>query len=126
MMKWVILLGSFWASNALACGDTGLPMMSSDNDAPRVELIIEDMPLSQPFSMEIKFCDDADIQSVSVDAIMPAHQHGMNYTPVIVDLGDGSFRVDGMLFHMLGVWEIQVGLVQDKGVTRYTQTTTLK
>lgn len=101
-------------------------MMSSDNDAPRVELIIEDIPLSQPFSMEIKFCDDADIQSVSVDAIMPAHQHGMNYTPVIVDLGDGSFRVDGMLFHMLGVWEIQVGLVQDKGVTRYTQTTTLK
>lgn len=125
-MKWVILLGSIWAGNALACGDTGLLMMSSDNGAPRVELVIEDIPLSQPFSMEIKFCDDADIQSVSVDAIMPAHQHGMNYTPVIVDLGEGSFRVDGMLFHMLGVWEIQVGLVRDKGVTRYTQTITLK
>ena len=37
---------------------------------------------------------------------MPAHQHGLNYAPEVSALGDGTFRVDGLLFHMPGLWEL--------------------
>ena len=117
---------SLWPGFALACDNAGLPMISLDKEAPRVELSLEGMQLSQPFSVEIKLCGDAHVKTLSVDAIMPAHQHGMKYTPTIVDLGDGMFRVDGMLFHMPGVWEIQVDVVQETSVTSYSKTTTLE
>jgi hypothetical protein len=44
--------------------------------------------------------------SLSVDASMPEHRHGMNYTPEITRQNADSFRVDGLLFHMPGDWEL--------------------
>lgn len=44
--------------------------------------------------------------SLSVEAIMPEHHHGMNLMPQINYEKDGSFKVDGMLFHMPGLWRI--------------------
>ena len=43
---------------------------------------------------------------LSIDASMPEHQHGMNTVPVAAPNGDGTFFVEGMLFHMTGYWEI--------------------
>ena len=126
MINWAILLGLLWASSALACDTTGKPLISLDKDAPRVEVFLEDMKLAQPFSVQIKVCDHVDVIKLDVDAIMPAHQHGLNYTPTIVDVGDGVYRVDGMLFHMPGIWEIRVNLTQETGVIRYTRTVTLR
>ena len=37
---------------------------------------------------------------------MPEHKHGMNYRPTIVSLGSGRYRVEGMVFHMPGRWEL--------------------
>jgi hypothetical protein len=116
MKMLALLLGSLWSSGALACGNTEVLMSASDIDAPRVAFVVD----------KLKICDDIDIASLRVAAIMPAHQHGMNYTPTIVELTGGEFRADGMLFHMQGVWEIQVELVQETGVIQYTQTVTLK
>ena len=126
MINWAILLGLLWANSALACDTTGKPLISLDKDAPPVEVFLEDMKLAQPFSVQIKVCDHVDVIKLDVDAIMPAHQHGLNYTPTIIDVGDGVFRVDGMLFHMPGIWEIRVNLTQETGVIRYTRTVTLR
>ena len=53
---------------------------------------------------------------VLVDADMPAHKHGMNTKPEMVNQGDMRHHVDGMLFHMKGDWVITVE-VTSKGRT---------
>ncbi len=45
---------------------------------------------------------------LEVDAGMPQHNHGMNVKPQIKALGNGHFRVEGMLWHMLGLWKVTV------------------
>ena len=42
---------------------------------------------------------------------MPAHGHGMNVEPKALELGDGRYRVDGMLLHMTGEWLLGVDVV---------------
>ncbi|WP_319546338.1 hypothetical protein [Ruegeria conchae] len=57
---------------------------------------------------------------------MPAHQHGMNYTPKVTALDGGTFRVDDMLFHMPGLWELQVDVdINDQSIF-YTSKIALK
>lgn len=64
--------------------------------------------VGQPFMLIMNVCtkggDAAEL--VRVDATMPEHKHGMNYVPTIKGLGDGRYRVDGLLFHMPGSWEV--------------------
>lgn len=58
--------------------------------------------------MEVQLCDTGGVsnaQLTGVDARMPAHKHGMNYRPTIRPLGNGRFRIDGMMLHMAGQWE---------------------
>ncbi|WP_421998956.1 hypothetical protein [Reyranella sp.] len=64
--------------------------------------------VGEPFSLLFNVCTKRDnpAELVAVDAVMPEHKHGMNYRPTIVSLGEGRFRVDGMIFHMPGRWEI--------------------
>ena len=45
---------------------------------------------------------------VALDAVMPDHRHGMNYRPTIVGNGEGRFRVEGVVFHMPGRWELAI------------------
>lgn len=48
--------------------------------------------------------------TVTVDAIMPAHRHGMNTFPRITQTGPGHFVVTGMRFHMPGQWEMYIDI----------------
>jgi hypothetical protein len=50
-----------------------------------------------------------------VDAMMPEHQHGMNYRPRLVDLGAGRWRAEGLMFHMAGRWELRFDVVEAGG-----------
>ncbi|BBK41281.1 hypothetical protein STVA_13010 [Allostella vacuolata] len=43
---------------------------------------------------------------VRVGAWMPDHGHGMNYATILTAEGDGYWRIDGMMFHMPGRWEL--------------------
>lgn len=66
---------------------------------------------NQHFSIDLKVQRAADLEEdyeLSADADMPAHRHGMNTTPETTKLGADHYRVDGMLFHMLGDWVITV------------------
>jgi hypothetical protein len=60
---------------------------------------------SRHFSLQVRLCP-AGAELLAVDATMPAHRHGMNYRPSLHPLGDGRWRVDGLLFHMSGAWEL--------------------
>ncbi len=84
------------------------------------------IPLAQPFSVQISVCAEATVHQVRVDAFMPAHQHGLNYAPEVSALGDGTFRVDGLLFHMSGLWELQADVEFSGRSVSYTSEISLK
>ena len=79
------------------------------------------IPMAKHFALEVQLCSK-DIASNArlrkVDASMPEHRHGMNYRPVITALGSGRFRVDGMMFHMAGRWQLAFEVQAGKEMTR--------
>lgn len=66
----------------------------------------------QPFSLQLQLCPASAVLT-RVDATMPEHRHGMNYKPSLQDLGAGRWRVDGLLWHMAGRWELRFDVQQD-------------
>lgn len=70
----------------------------------------------QPFALHVQLCP-AQAVLTRVDASMPEHRHGMNYRPSLHPLGGGRWRVDGLLWHMAGRWELRFD-VQHGGSTR--------
>lgn len=61
------------------------------------------IPIGKPFALQIVPCNAAP-ERLTVDAVMPAHRHGMNYHPKVIKTKNG-FRAEGLLFHMPGEWE---------------------
>lgn len=61
------------------------------------------------FAVTITVCPKAGVQppeSVSVDAFMPEHRHGMNYKAQVTSASPpGSYHASGLMFHMPGRWE---------------------
>jgi hypothetical protein len=64
--------------------------------------------VGQPFTVEVVACvgSDKTPRRIRIDARMPAHGHGMNYTPTEKKLGPGHARFEGLVLHMPGHWEI--------------------
>lgn len=76
------------------------------------------VPLAADFSVIVTVTDGTDPvmdATVSVDATMPAHGHGMNTNPSTVSNGDGTYAATGLLFHMEGWWEIAVTIDSAEG-----------
>lgn len=79
--------------------------------------------LAQHFALEVQLCDKAGISDARLqkaDATMPEHRHGMNYRPTITPLGGGRFRVDGMMLHMAGRWQLAFEVRADAAAIRFT------
>lgn len=74
------------------------------------------IPLNQHFRLLLNVQNAQNRQpapdnlQLSLDATMPAHNHGMNVKPALKPLGQGRYEVQGLLFHMAGYWEIDVQL----------------
>lgn len=110
-----VMAGTLTAAATLLAGCT-VPRPPRFADDPKVESAIgnyavyyrlpEPLPLNEPFALEAWVEPALDDAQLIVDAGMPHHHHGMNQQPTIARLADGSFAVDGMLFHMPGYWEI--------------------
>gem|GEM_PF-1029946 len=69
------------------------------------------------FSMDVVLHDEgAPVldAKLHVTADMPAHGHGMVQLPQIEALGNGRFRIDGMLLHMRGSWQLRFAVVIDR------------
>ena len=69
------------------------------------------IPVSDPFELDVELFVDPECtipltgRSLSVDAQMPHHGHGMNVRPSVTEITPGRYRVAGMLCHMPGRWE---------------------
>ena len=137
MRLWVALLVLFastpaWADCPLDLGHgTGVVFYSDQYMiAMRPEPIR--IEVGQPFMLIMNVCtkggDAAEL--VRVDATMPEHKHGMNYAPTIAGSGNGRYKVEGLLFHMPGSWEIafDVRVPGEKGgeIQRLTHDVVLK
>lgn len=93
-----------------------------------VTLATEDgaaIPLNEPFAVALTLTgpDGAplgDADSVTLDARMPAHRHGMLRDVELEQTGPGRFRAEGVLFHMVGHWEFHVDVVRGPRVERAT------
>ena len=70
----------------------------------------DSIPLSAPFEAGITICRTANEMPtrLAVEAIMPAHKHGMNYDPNVLAKEAGRYEVTGLLFHMPGLWRFEV------------------
>ena len=71
--------------------------------------------VGRPFALLLTLCPQ-DARLLRVDATMPEHRHGMNYRPSLHDLDGGAWRVEGLLWHMAGRWELRLD-VEAAGTT---------
>ena len=52
--------------------------------------------------------------AITIDGGMPAHDHGLPTRPQQTrNLGGGDFLIEGMRFHMNGLWEITITIETD-------------
>lgn len=109
-----------------ACGNKGDSAVSSDTPLGgatsgatdggsfRIEYTTDPspIPLSEPFTMRTRVTDNEgrwiEAASVTVNAEMPAHGHGMDTVPSTSYDAEGWYETEGMLFHMLGEWQIVI------------------
>jgi len=115
------LLMPHWQANRRAAGgDTTAKTCTIDDGSMIVAeeplTVIEPtttMSVSEPFSVIVSVCgEDVSTASVQLDARMPAHGHGMNYSPEHTVIEQSSehlkVRVDGLVLHMPGQWQWMV------------------
>ncbi len=121
-MKAVCLAGVLSGSLALAGAAVACPLEPADGKLVQqgaVQLAWRSEPAAivngQPFSMRVSLCP-ADARLLRVDATMPEHGHGMNYRPSIQPLAGldaGRWQVNGLLWHMAGLWELRWDVQND-------------
>lgn len=57
---------------------------------------------------------------LQVTGFMPAHGHGMVQLPQAEEVGDGRYRIDGMLLHMRGAWQVRFSVIVEGTVETVT------
>ncbi len=113
-------------SEAAGClpPDAGEAMKSAQSAQAAAALRLRPTPVKvgDPFVVEIRACtlDGSRIERLAIDATMPAHRHGMNYKPELVDLGNGRHEARGFLFHMPGTWQIALSVYAGGAPTQLT------
>lgn len=107
---------------------TACPIPAPSMQAPGVQAAwrVDGAPVSvgRPFAMDLQLCPPGAVL-VRVDAWMPEHRHGMNYRPSVQPRGDGRWRVEGLLFHMPGRWELRLDVQANGASARLLETVTL-
>ena len=111
------------AGAAVACGESlGGARTTVEGGKYTVAYTTSPAPIvvGQHFSLDLAVCAKGGVpapQSVRIDASMPEHRHGMNYRPSLQPLGSGVWRVEGLLWHMAGRWELRLE-VEAAGTTQ--------
>jgi hypothetical protein len=88
------------------------------NDRLTLDYRVEQRPIevARHFALLLLFCRDrapVAVDGLRVDATMPAHGHGMNYRAEVGPRPGGGYRVEGLLFHMPGAWQVTVDFTLD-------------
>ena len=105
--------------------------MIGDADSPwtmQIELVPTKVPLNAPFDVDVTVCSQSDDfpTRITVDATMPAHKHGMNYVPKTARTGDASYTTTNLLFHMPGMWRVEVTAYGNDKPYRFTHDVDLR
>ena len=122
----VLLCG---AAQALACGGPGDKVVEGASYRIAWRTAPSPIPTGQHFAMDVTVCPRGKAplpRSLRVDAGMPEHKHGMNYRPTVSARGGGRYRVEGMLFHMSGRWEIAFDVASSSATQRITDSVTVE
>jgi hypothetical protein len=111
---------------AQVCGEAlGPAVTRTDNTHYAIawRTVPEHVVVGQHFVVDFAVCPKAGAkvpQAVRVDANMPAHRHGMNYRTGVAARGAGTYRAEGLLFHMAGRWELTFDVVSGNTTERLT------
>lgn len=94
-----------------------LPAPALQQGSVQAAWMVDGAPIAvgRHFAINVQVCP-ANAVLARVDATMPEHRHGMNYRPSVKRLGDGRWRVEGLMFHMPGRWKLRLD-VQAGGAT---------
>ncbi len=114
------------AASAGACGDS-LKGATQRIESERYVIAWSTQPapppMGQHFTVDVEVCPKAGAkapETLTVDAHMPDHRHGMNYRPSITSRSPATYRAEGLLFHMPGRWEYIFELRADGKTDRIT------
>ncbi len=67
------------------------------------------VPRNEPFALDVQLFREGQPLSGAVLRVrgwMPDHGHGLVRQPTVTELGDGNYRVDNLLLHMRGLWQL--------------------
>lgn len=130
MIRLAALIWAGTLSGALACPlpPGAIALDPADPAAPPAYAVMDPPPLSAPFTVEIAFCppDGTSVAGLSFDAVMPAHQHGMNFRVDVAALDATRFAVSNVVFHMPGLWELRLTADIAEARLDYTGAVTLE
>ncbi len=115
-------------ANPLADWDAELGLRGTSNGGAwriKYRTLPDPIPLNEEFGLEVAVFDAAGEHvsegiALAADAGMPQHRHGMLRQASVAPREDGTFLVDGMLFHMPGAWELYFDVTRG-AVTERTQ-----
>lgn len=112
------------AAAAAVIGEVLAVPSALDSFEARITPLVAEIPMNEPFAVTLDLVDPesgeayTDYDTVTIDARMPAHGHGMLRDVELVPQAGGSLLAEGMLFHMVGRWEIHVDVRRGARVER--------
>jgi hypothetical protein len=115
------------AAEARPAGDIrGASLRASSNAGSfmaEVTPLVAAIPMNEHFGVELAlFRADGttpyEPEHVTLDARMEEHEHGMLRDVRLVRTGPGRWRADGLLFHMVGVWQFQIDVREGPRIER--------
>lgn len=96
--------------------------ITSDSGRYTVELeqMMSEIPLREIHSWTVRFERKSKTKSkplrIEIDGGMPRHGHGLPTEPKLARyLGDERYQIDGVLFNMPGLWQLQFRVLDEKG-----------
>ena len=108
----------FLFSVLLACSEKGETLLegftTGESYFVNVETDPSSIPFNEYFSVQVQVFEDEAQETaleditVSVNATMPTHGHGMNEDPTISAPENGRFIAEGLKWHMEGEWELTI------------------
>ncbi len=120
-MKIIFAFSLLLATCSANAADERLPDVSGVTDKGlQIEIYSELSPLSinQIHSWHIRVMDrDAEVlvlEELNIYGGMPEHDHGLPTQPkVTTRLSNGDYLLEGVRFHMQGLWRLQVELIYE-------------
>ena len=123
-MLLVVLALAPVGAHADVCADAGRAAAARRIESSRHVLVFRTpapIEVGRHFTVEAVVCardGSPTATGLRVDAVMPAHRHGMNYRAAVSPRGGGRFVADGLMFHMPGHWQLVFDVETAAGVDR--------